>query len=372
MDRISKFITCLVPVHACNFRCLYCYLSHHVDKDAYNGGIKPFAKRSDEIVAFFSQERLGGPCYFNLCAAGETMMHPELINLVCELTKEGHYTDIVTNGTLTKKFDELIEKLSTEQRKHLYIKFSFHYLELKKRNMMDKFLDNVKKIKNAGISYTIEITPHDELVPFIDEIKEFSMKEFGALPHITVARDEGTDEILLLTAYSREEYKKIWSQFESELFDFKLSIFNQDRTSDFCYAGLWSLAVDFETGLYHQCYGGDILGSFKDINKPIKFRAIGKCRQPHCFNGHAFLACGDIPELETPTYAEERDREMFSGEHWFTPEVASYFATKLSESNKEFSDAEKRKAMCLNKAMRVAAISEKVLRHLKNAFEKKK
>lgn len=371
MDKISKFITCLVPVNACNFRCPYCYLSHHVDKDAYGGGIKPFAKRPDEIVVFFSKERLGGSCYFNLCAAGETMMHPELIDFVNELTHEGHYADIVTNGTLTKKIDELIEKLSVEQRKHLFIKFSFHYLELRKRNMMDKFLNNVKKIKDAGISYTIEITPHDELVPFIDEIKEFSMKEFGALPHITVARDEGTNEILLLTAYSRDEYKKIWSQFESELFDFKLSIFNQARTCDFCYAGLWSLAVDLETGLYRQCYGGDILGSFKDINKPIKFRAIGKCRQPHCFNGHAFLACGDIPELKTPTYLAERDRETILGDHWFTPEIASFFSTKLSESNKEFSETEKKKAIRLNKVMRAATLGEKVKRHLKSALEKK-
>lgn len=372
MDKISKFITCLVPVHACNFRCSYCYLSHHVNKNVYGGGIKPFAKQPNEIVAFFSQERLGGSCYFNLCAAGETMMHPELIAFVSELTNEGHYADIVTNGTLTKKFDELIEKLSVEQRKHLFIKFSFHYLELKTRNMMDKFLSNVKKIKDAGISYTIEITPHDELVPFIDEIKEFSMREFGALPHITVARDEGTDEILLLTAYSREEYKRIWSQFESELFNFKLSIFNQDRTCDFCYAGLWSLAVDLETGLYRQCYGGDILGSFTDINKSIRFRAIGKCRQPHCFNGHAFLACGVIPELETLTYVEERDRKMISGDHWFTSETASFFSTKLSESNKEFSDVEKKKVMRVNKAMRVVTFGEKVKKHLKYAFEKKK
>ena len=371
MDKISKFITCLVPVNACNFRCEYCYLSHHSDKDVYGGGIKPFAEKAEDIVKFFSVERLGGPCYFNLCAAGETMMHPELIDFVIELTKEGHYADIVTNGTLEKKFDELIERLSTTQKKHIFIKFSFHYLELKKRNMMDKFLGNVKKIKDAGISYTIEITPHDELVSYIDEIKEFSLQEFGALPHITVARDEGSDKILLLTKYSREEYKKIWSQFNSEMFNFKLSIFNEDRSNDFCYAGLWSLAVELETGFYRQCYNGDILGNFKDLNKPVNFRAIGKCRQPHCFNGHAFLACGNIPELETPYYYQERDRETLSGEHWFTPELKAFFSTKLCESNKEYSDEEKKKAMQLNNIMRVVNFGYKVQRRLYNVFKNK-
>ena len=372
MDKIKRFITCLVPVHACNFRCQYCYLSHHADRDVYGGGVKPFASKASQIVNFFSLERLGGPSYFNLCAAGETMMHPELIDLVSELTREGHYADIVTNGTLEKKFDELIEKLSPTQRNHLFIKFSFHYLELKKRKMMDKFLSNVNKVKNAGISYTIEITPHDELIPFIDEIKTFSLQEFGALPHITVARDEGTDDILLLTRYSRDEYKKIWSQFDSEMFNFKLKIFSQDRTCDFCYAGLWSLAVDLESGLYRQCYGGDVLGSLKDLTKPINFRVIGRCRQPHCFNGHAFLACGNIPELETPYYYQERDRVTESGEHWFTPQVKDFFSTKLCESNKEYSNAEKKKAMQWNKVMKVVTLGEKAHRRLQRVLSNKK
>lgn len=364
MDKIKRFITCLIPVYTCNFRCVYCYLGHHNNSKAYTGGIKPFAISPQKFVEFFSKERLGGPCYFNLCAAGETMLHPELIDLVFELTKEGHYADIVTNGTLGEKFDELIEKLDDEQKKHLFIKFSFHYLELKKRNKMDEFVGNVNKIKISGISYSIEITPHDELVPFINEVKEFSVRQFGALPHITVTRNEGTDEISLLTSYNREEYNNIWSQFNSELFRFKLSIFNQSRKCDFCYAGLWSLAVDLESGLYSQCYGGDVLGDFKNLDRPINFRAIGKCRQPHCFNGHAFLACGDIPELTTPFYYEERDREMITGEHWFKPEIRKFFSSKLYESNQVYDEFQKKKVMRLNNIMRIVCIGGRIKRHI--------
>lgn len=179
MDKIKRFITCLIPVHACNFRCTYCYLSHHDNDAAYAGGIKSFAIEPKKFVTYFSKKRLGGPCYFNLCAPGETMIHPELIDLVFELTKEGHYADIVTNGTLERKIDELIKKLDDNQKKHLFIKFSFHYLELRKKGIMGKFVENINKIKESGISYSIEITPHDELVPFIDEIKAFSIREFG-------------------------------------------------------------------------------------------------------------------------------------------------------------------------------------------------
>lgn len=368
MESIKRFVTCLIPVHACNFRCQYCYLSHHVDKDVYGGGIRPFGASPKDIVSYFSIKRMGGPCYFNLCAPGETMMHPELIEFVSELTKEGHYADIVTNGTLTKKFDELIASLDGSQRKHLFIKFSFHYLELQKKNKMEAFLEDVDKIRKSGISYSIEITPHDELVPYIDEIKTFSLEHFGALPHITVARNEGTQEIALLTKYSRDQYKEIWSTFDSALFDFKFSIFNVKR-EEFCYAGLWSLAVDIETGIYIQCYGGDELGNFKDKDSSIKFRPIGKCRQPHCFNGHAFLGTGDIPELVTPTYTDERDRVTSDGDHWFSKEERDFFSTKLVDSNATFTDIQKKKQYVINNCMYCMNLGKRACRKMKRILK---
>ena len=156
----------------------------------------------------------------------------------------GHYADIITNGTITKKFDELINTLNYEEQSRLMIKFSFHYLMLKQTDLMQTFVDNVNKIKNSNISYSIEITPHDELIEYIDDIKDFSLKNFGALPHITVARDMDTKEIALLTDYSRDEYQKIWGQFESPMFDFKFSTFNK-RRKEFCYAGDWSIKLNF-------------------------------------------------------------------------------------------------------------------------------
>ena len=214
MDMIKRFITCYVPVHACNFRCSYCYLSHHKNIDAYGGGIKPFVMEPEMIAKSLSIERLGGVCYFNLCAAGETMLHKEIIPLVQALTRQGHYVDIVTNGTISGSIDNLIETCSDEQKDHIFIKFSLHYLQLLEKSLIATFVSNVKKIRDFGISYSIEVTPHDELVPYIDELKRFSMKEFGALPHITVARNEGTSKIDLLTKYSKEEYRDIWSTFD--------------------------------------------------------------------------------------------------------------------------------------------------------------
>ena len=361
-DSIKRFITCHIPVFICNFKCHYCYISQL--KVDHSQGIKPFYANPKQIANDLSVERLGGICYFNLCADGETLMHPDIVNLVYSLTKAGHYSDIITNGILTEKLLDIIKQLNDEQKSRLFIKFSFHWLELQRLNLMQKFVDNVNIIKNAKISYSIEITPSDELIPYIDEIKSFSLKEFGALPHITVARNEATEDIELLSKYSKEDYKKIWQVFDSPLFNFKISLFNE-RRKEFCYAGVQSLEINLKTGDYYQCYRGDKLGNLIDYKKPIKFRAIGKCRLPHCFNGHAFLAFGNIRELNTPTYADERNRECINGDNWLQPQVMNFFQTKTSDFDKDFSFAKKALIYIHN-------FSRKILMKIKPRIRRKK
>lgn len=368
--KIKRYITCLVPVHACNFRCTYCYLGQHIDSDPYGGGVKLFSCSPKHIAEFFSVDRTGGLCYFNLCAAGETLMHPQVIELAFELTKVGHFVDIVTNGTLSRKFDELIATLDNSQRTHMFIKFSFHYLELKRKDMMECFLDNVRKIRDSGISFSIEITPHDDLIPYIKEIKSFSIEKFGALPHITVARNEATSEIIRLTNLSNEEYETVWNQFDSELFRFKNSIFEKKRC-EFCHAGLWSLSVNLEDGYYSQCYIGERLGNIADIHKPICFRAIGMCHEPHCFNGHAFLGFGNIVEIgRGTTYTAMRNRNTKEGD-WLSKECEAFFSSKLYDNNLELSESEKKRALRNNKIAMIIAPLRKAIDKGKKLLSKK-
>lgn len=361
-DGIKRFITCHVPIHACNFKCTYCYIGQ---LEINNNKTYKFILPPKEIASKLTKEALGGTCYFNLCGNGETMLHPELLDLVDGLTANGHFVDIITNGTITKRIKDLIDRLNSKQKNHLFLKFSFHYLELKQKKMLELFVNNVNGIKNAGISYTIEVTPHDELIPYIDEIKRFSLEKFGALPHVTVARNESTTDIKLLTKLNRLEYKKIWGQFNSPLFDFKFAIFNR-RRNEFCYAGDWSLELDLKTGEYRQCYNGCILGNITDNNE-FHFRAIGKCCMPHCFNGHAFLAFGNIPELNTPTYCQERDRITLEGNHWLSKECYNFFSTKAYDQNRIYSDYEKENCIKRNRNMN---IKEKWIRLLNKLGKK--
>ncbi len=341
MDKIVKFIDCYVPTEACNFKCAYCYIPT----------LQNFANKTrklnydpEHIGKALTKERLGGVCIFNLCAGGETLLSNDVVPITEELVKNGHYVMIVTNGSISKKFDEII-KIPKKYHDQIFIKFSYHFLELKKLNLMDKFFDNVKKMKDAGISYTIELTPGDVYIPYIDEIKKTCLEKAGALPHVTVARVEN-EEIPIMTELSREEYIKTWSQFDSPMFDFKIKVFGEKR-KEFCYAGKWSYILDLGTGDLRQCYRGRVLQNiFKDISSPIKEEPIGYCcPEPHCFNSHAFLAYGDIPELETPTFAEQRNRiSEIDGSEWLCPKMKQIMSQRLYDNNTQLTENEKIKA----------------------------
>ena len=338
MDQIKRFLDCYIPTETCNLRCHYCYIAQ---QRKFENVLASFSQSKETIRKAFSKERLGGPCLLNFCAGGETLLSGELLPIVRELVEEGHYAMIVTNGTITKRFEE-IAAWPEELRERLFIKFSFHYLEMKRLGWMDRFFDNVILMKQCGVSFTVEITPSDELIPYIDEVKETCMHYLGALCHITVARDDRTAGIEVLSQHDFDTYKKIWGQFESELFSFKTKIFYQQR-KEFCYAGQWSAYINLQTGDMRQCYCGKVLDNlYKDVNKPLHFEPVGYgCTMAHCYNGHAFLTLGDIPELEAPTYAQTRNRVCADGTEWLSPTMKAFMSTKLWESNGEFTEQKK-------------------------------
>lgn len=335
MEKIKRFIDIYVPVTTCTLRCSYCYITTH---RLFEGPLPKFEHKPEFIRQALSKERLGGTCLLNFCAGGETLLAPQLVDYVKELLQEGHYVMIVTNATLTKRFDE-IATFPKELTAHLFFKFSYHYTQLKKRNLLDTFFANIRKMRDAGCSFTLEQTPSDDDIPYQDEIIERAIREIGAAPHITVARDERVGgQLPILTELSREEYKKVWGdKYKSELFDYKFSIFEQKR-NEFCYAGDWSAYLNLQTGLMKQCYRYNFSWNiYEDVTKPIPWIAIGhNCKELHCYNGHVWLALGDIPELPAPTYAKLRNRVGKDGSEWLQPQMKAFMSSKLYESNEEY------------------------------------
>lgn len=332
LDKIKKFIDCYIPITTCNFRCPYCYITQN---NRWNDALPEFKYSAQYVRKALSKERLGGTCLLNMCGGGETLLPPYIIELLKELLEEGHYIWVITNGSLNKRFEE-ISKFPKNLLYRLAFKFSFHYLELKRLNKLEDYVKNIKLMQDSGASFSIEITPYDELIEYIDEIKEFSLKNFGALPHITVAREDNTDNKKILTKLSKQEYNKVWSQFNSKMFSFKLSTFLVKR-KEYCYAGKWSYILDIGKGVLRQCYSNNLQQNIFENMKPIKIKSVGrKCLEPHCYNSHAFLTWGDIPRLKAPYYYEMRNRIQSDEKEWLNPYMKEFCSHKLKENNNKF------------------------------------
>ncbi len=338
--QLKRYIEIYVPVTTCTLHCHYCYIFH---LGLFRNKLPEFKYSPDVVKRALSQERLGGTCLINMCAGGETLLHPQITQYIRVLLENGHYVSIVTNATVSKRFDELLQ-FPPELLSRLYFKFSYHYIELKKKNLFDLFFGNIRRMRDAGCSFTLELTPNDESIPLIDEIKQRAIDELGALCQVTIARDDVApgDDKPILTKLSKEEFYKTWSTFDSEMLNFKKTIFGVKR-KEFCYAGDWSFYLNLGTGIMTQCYWGfKPQQIFENPDAPISFTPVGyHCAMPHCYNGHAFLTLGCIPELDTITYAQLRNRKCLDGSEWLKPNVKEFFSCKLKNANSEYGSFKK-------------------------------
>lgn len=333
MEKIHKFIECLLPVTSCNLRCSYCYV---IQENRRKMEIPKLDYRMDTMLKAMTKERFGGTCYFSICGAGETLAPDYTLELVNGLLKNGHYVNITTNGTLTKRFEELTVNFPAEYLTRLHIAFSFHYLELKRLNILDKFFENIRKVKEAGCSFVVQVNLCDEYMPYIDEIMQLCKKHTGAYPQAAVTRKEESYpdvKVTLGTEGTESAYVEAGRKFGSPLFEFTCRNFLVKRR-EFCYAGDWAYVLNLKTGLLKRCYCSCVVQNiFKDINKPVFKMAVGKhCNSRYCSNSSHFMALGVIPEIAAPSYYMLRNR----GGKWYQERMRFFLDGKLSETNRPY------------------------------------
>lgn len=365
MEKIKHFIDIFVPVYVCNLKCSYCYVSQYNEQceDKKQVSFK-FNYTPEHVKKCLSQERLGGICHFNMCGFGETLIPKELVNYVRLILENGHSVMIVTNGILTDRFEKLME-FPQELKNRLGFKFSFHFLELKKRNLMRTFFDNIRLIRKNGCSFSLELTANDEYEPYIDEIKALCLENVGALCHVTIPRNEPAKGIPLLSKHSLEEFYNVWKVFDSAMLDNKKRYWGQKR-KEYCLAGEVTALLRLDDGAFSPCYNQRFLyqNIFKNPNKSICWCAVGKtCKIAHCFNDHSFLAFGDIPSLEFCAYSEIRDRVDKDGNHWLSEEMREHLNQKIV-SNTYDSSLKRAKYKLLRGKMKLTGFCSKVMRKL--------
>ena len=329
MDKIKRLIECLFNFDKCNMRCSYCVLTQTGYKTPSVGG---FEYPPEVIERSFSKERMGGICFFSVAGAGETLLAKELIPIIFGMLKQGHYVSVVTNGTITKRFEEILS-FPKEFLERLMFIFSFHYVELKKSNMLDEFFYNAIQIRNAGCSFLLKMCLSDEYIPLLDEIKEISKKRANALPQLNLTLDYA-DNYAILTQLPLDQYFELGNSFGSQHFDDIVANYGKKRTG-FCYAGDWSLTVYLDTGLAVPCPNpGKTQNIFENPDIPIEFEAVGNnCQLPFCLCGPNHLTWGVMPDVEMPTYGESRNRPEAN---WFTPKMRDFCNSKLCESNEKY------------------------------------
>lgn len=335
-DKISYFIDCGVPVNNCNFDCEYCFVQKKSIK------YLPFPYPVEHIAKALSPERFGGIGMLNLCGNGETLLHPELVSLARLLLEEGHFVSIVTNGVINNAMNELFS-FPPELAERLFIKFSLHYIELKKRNLLKRFFNNVTKAKTAGISFTVELVAARCNISYIDDIKAICIEKLGAICHVTDARDENEEGIPRITTMSIEEHQALWAQFDSALFEYRQETWGINRKDQFCNSGNWAFNLSLGQGLLRQCYKGTLQNIYEDLDEPIHSMATGNhCPYPHCFNSHVWdCLAGVIPSIDSPSYAELRNRICADGTEWLSPRYKAVFNRRICENHEEYDETRK-------------------------------
>lgn len=358
MEKIYRFINTNVPSVGCNLRCEYCYIKQHGDEEnvlKIDTEKKLFKYPVDYMIKALSIERMGGVCMFHITGEGETMLCPGFIEIVRGLLESGHYIGITSNCTISSVVDELIE-LMPHERERIYIKSSFHYVALKQKGLLEVYADNVNKLKKAKIAITVEVVSSDYLLNDINDIQEYSVTKFGALPHVLLARDESENGKydMMKTRLIDEEFYKVWTGFNSDLFEFQYEDYGKSLFDMFCYAGDYTGSFDLATGDFFSCTGSyKITNFFENIEEPVHFFPMGcSCEFPCCFLGffkQVLAGVGRDEYEQKYTFDSFRDRQCSDGSTWLNPTIRELFSHRCSEWHNDLSDSQKEYITCLRK-----------------------
>lgn len=299
-----KHFACALGKSACNIHCDYCYIDYRDKEDDINTS---FSHSISYMIKALSQARLGGPAFFDMCSDGETLLKNGIVELVHGLLKEGHYVCLITNGTVTSKLNEILN-ISMLYRKRLLFHFSLHYLELKKKSLINTYFDNVNLVKESGASISMSLVGCDEYIPYIDEIKKTAMEKVGAMPYITAVRAADSykyDQFVIEgKAKTWEEYIDLWKGFPGKSLELRGNTLG--KICKKCYAGISSGFINLDSGHLVSCVPGEYLDNiYDDIKRKIKFlKDSHECKWGYCSHNAFFMSGREMNGKILPTWYE--------------------------------------------------------------------
>jgi organic radical activating enzyme len=334
--KITKYIHAIQPGNVCNLGCEYCYVSAKTtgarDKNT------SFNYPLEQIAKAISKERLGGYAFITYVGGGETILPKQSLQLIKLFLEEGHFlNNIVSNMTLRPQLEELLA-FPKELLERVSFTISMHWLELKKKNLLDVFFENINKLKENNITFHANMCVSPKEIPHMEEVKTICLEKMGLLPNIGFAHDAKSGW-KLYSSITPEDIACIEKLFDMPQAKSSKHNIYDDLAKDFCYIGDWGFIFNLETGTISACFDSPTMQNIvKDISKPIKFEAIGCCSTSHCTMGPAFQTFGFVPKYDKfiPTYYDFYTDRVFKGSQY--ENFANY---KLSAANKEYSSIKK-------------------------------
>lgn len=344
--QIMKTLTLYIPGDACNMRCEYCYITECF-KDGRNTTPAVFVASVDEMIYAFRPERIGGLAHIIVIGKGETLIPPETVPLCKGLLKQGHIVEVVTNGVLSNRIDELLD-CDEDCLSRLIIKCSLHWNELKRLNLVDTYFNNIKKALSKGASSYPFLVVGTSYINCLDEIREACLENLGGLPHCTpCVIADSSEQMLDGNRYAtdppctKEFVASIKEKFGSSLFEQSVRFLDVDVKKVFCYAGKWSFGVDLCNGEILKCHNictGISFFENLDEKMPEIEPVCNSCGLASCALQYDMFSMGLIPEVpDVPTYSE-----MMCNNSFFTDTVREMMDFKLYDRHPFMNKMEER------------------------------
>lgn len=272
IEKVRRALTVYVTGNNCNLQCPYCY----VKNSHPNETPEPMRLNYplDQMIRAFAPERLGGLAEINVIGSAETLLAKEVVPFVHGLLHYGHVVGVVSNATLPARIDELLS-CPKEDLKNLLLKASFHYEELKRRNLLDVYFDNIKKVIASGASAFPFVVISPEYTRHLQEIGDLITSNLGIKAHCSPCNSvNGEFDLRFHSDFDPEPTEKLMREldkyFDTRLYRECVRYKDVDVQNTFCYAGRWSLGIDMATGQTWKCHNfrKDHENFYENVEKP--------------------------------------------------------------------------------------------------------
>jgi len=258
---------------ACNFDCEYCF--GHTKKE------HPAVGRysSDEIARSFDET---GYTWWIGISGGEPFLHPGLTELVEKLTRN-HFVHIDTNLSCgVEKFRDRVNPARV-----VYLHCAFHVAEVEKRGKVDKFIEKVLLLRDAGFSTILSFVTYP---PVLKRLEEYVVlfKSYGLTLQPKIFRGPYDERRLRLRkrhypeSYTEEERSLIKKYSVDPIAD-KLTLGLPSYTGRLCGAGKNFIRVHPD-GKVSRCPGDstNLSNIFKGDLKLFQEAKVCKAKSCRC------------------------------------------------------------------------------------------